>query len=604
MMEHDTILSILSHMGFDSVWLQWIKAILQSGHSSVLLNGIPGKSFHCKRGVRQGDPLSPLLFIAGAELMQAVVNKEFQEGRLQLPIPCGGYFPIIQYADDTILVMQASNTQVAHLKNILLDYATSTGLKINFQKSSLIPINITNQRAQELADIFGCEIAKMPFTYLGLPMGSTKPTVTDLLPLVDRVERKMTTATLLLSHAGKLAQVNAILTSIAMYTMCTIEIHPKIVEQIDKIRRRCLWTKQTENGEKCLSLAAWDLVCKPKKKGGLGVLNLKTQNQALLLKFLDKFYNHENIQWVSLIWTTYYQNQIPHAADSCGSFWWKSVMKLSPIYRGVATCSIGNGTTTLFWKDDWNSIILQDRFPCLYSFVLEEDISVADFISSEDSLQSFYLPLSNQAYQEWQELQGIIATVQPSNEKDSWVYKWGHKYSAKKFYNFCFQDINPPAPLLWIWKSKLWPKLKFFLWLLMVDRLNTRNMLKRRKFNIGNNFDCPLCDSGQEETLEHLFFKCQFSISCWSQINISCSTGSNRLDIISQAKSSYQGSLFMEFFTIAAWGIWKERNNLIFNGIPPSVNSWRERVKADTILLQFRVPQNLVTYINTFLETF
>ena len=123
MMEHDTILSILSHMGFDSVWLQWIKAILQSGHSSVLLNGIPGKSFHCKRGVRQGDPLSPLLFIAGAELVQAVVNKEFQEGRLQLPIPCGGYFPIIQYADDTILVLQAYNTQVAHLKNIQIGRA-------------------------------------------------------------------------------------------------------------------------------------------------------------------------------------------------------------------------------------------------------------------------------------------------------------------------------------------------------------------------------------------------------------------------------------------------------------------------------------------------
>ena len=66
------------------------------------------------------------------------------------------------------------------------------------------------------------------------------------------------------------------------------------------------------------------------------------------------------------------------------------------------------------------------------------------------------------------------------------------KYTGKKFYNFCFQDLNPPAPMLWIWKSKLWPKLKVFLWLLMVDRLNTRNMLKRRKFNIGNNFECPL----------------------------------------------------------------------------------------------------------------
>jgi hypothetical protein len=62
----------------------------------------------------------------------------------------------------------------------------------------------------------------MPFTYLGLPMGTTKPTVTDLMPLVDRIERKVTTSTLLLSYAGKLAYVNAILSSIAMYTMFSI----------------------------------------------------------------------------------------------------------------------------------------------------------------------------------------------------------------------------------------------------------------------------------------------------------------------------------------------------------------------------------------------
>ena len=106
----------------------------------------------------------------------------------------------------------------------MLDYAISTGLKINFQKSSLIPINISNDRAQELADIFGCSVAKMPFTYLGLPMGTTKPSITELMPLVDRIERKVTSATLLLSHAGKLAYTNAILTSIATYTMCTIDI--------------------------------------------------------------------------------------------------------------------------------------------------------------------------------------------------------------------------------------------------------------------------------------------------------------------------------------------------------------------------------------------
>jgi hypothetical protein len=118
MIEHDTILNILQHMGFDEIWINWIKSLLSSGHSSILLNGVPGKSFHCKRGVRQGDPLSPLLFVAAAELLQVIINREMLQGRLTTPIPCGGCFPIIQYADDTILVMKANDQELAHLKDI------------------------------------------------------------------------------------------------------------------------------------------------------------------------------------------------------------------------------------------------------------------------------------------------------------------------------------------------------------------------------------------------------------------------------------------------------------------------------------------------------
>jgi hypothetical protein len=84
----------------------------------------------------------------------------------------------------------------------------------------------------------------MTFTYLGLSMGMTTPAVTDLLPLVNRIERNVTTSTLLLSYARKLAYVNAILSSIAMYTMGTIEINPQTLEQIERIRRRCLWRKK------------------------------------------------------------------------------------------------------------------------------------------------------------------------------------------------------------------------------------------------------------------------------------------------------------------------------------------------------------------------
>jgi len=96
------------------------------------------------------------------------------------------------------------------------------------------------------------------------------------------------------------------------------------------------------------NLAAWPMVQKPKHKGGLGVINLRLQNDALLLKQLHKFYNHHNIPWVHLIWAKYYTNKVPHGSRKVGSFWWKDILRLNPIYRNIATCALGDGSTILF----------------------------------------------------------------------------------------------------------------------------------------------------------------------------------------------------------------------------------------------------------------
>lgn len=114
-----------------------------------------------------------------------------------------------------------------------------------------------------------------------------------------------------------------------------------------------------------VTLAAWDMVCKPKQKGRLGVINIETQNKALLLKNLHKFYNKVDLPWVNMIWATHYDDQVPHLATSCGSFWWRDIMCLVKDFRGIAVGILGSGETLLFRKDLWNATGILGTSPML-----------------------------------------------------------------------------------------------------------------------------------------------------------------------------------------------------------------------------------------------
>jgi hypothetical protein len=187
------IMQILHYKGFGARWQMRIKSIMDSGTSAVLLNGVPGKVFHCRRGVRQGDPLSPLLFVLATDLLQSIINKAKELKLLNLPLPqrCGDDFPIVQCADDTILILEACPKQLFTLKALLNSFAESSGLKVNYQKSSIYPINVTEDKMAILANTFHCQVGSLPFTYLGLPMGLTKPRVAHFFPLIQRFERRL-----------------------------------------------------------------------------------------------------------------------------------------------------------------------------------------------------------------------------------------------------------------------------------------------------------------------------------------------------------------------------------------------------------------------------
>jgi len=171
----------------------------------------------------------------------------------------------------------------------------------------MLPINVSGEKLDLLSRTFGCSKGALPFTYLGLPVGTTKPKIVDFLPLVSKCERRLGGVSSMLNLAGRLQITNAVLSALPTFYMCTLELPKVVTKQIDKFWKNCLWRNNDINRQS-KPKAAWEMVCKTKNEGGLGIINLELQNQARLMKNLDKFYNRKEIPWVNLVWEKNYKN--------------------------------------------------------------------------------------------------------------------------------------------------------------------------------------------------------------------------------------------------------------------------------------------------------
>lgn len=126
---------------------------------------------------------------------------------------------------------------------------------------------------------------------------------------------------------------------------------------------------------------------------------------------------------------------------------------------------------------------------------------------------------------------------------------------------------------------------KFFVWLLM-DRLNTRNLLKRNHFALPS-YNCVLCQGNVEETVEHLFFECPFSEWCWRLMNVQWPQNVSLLDRLALAKACFGSLIFLELDIVAAWCIWTMRNSIIFYGKSP-LGRWKISLREELSLCILR----------------
>lgn len=244
----------------------------------------------------------------------------------------------------------------------------------------------------------------------------------DFWPIVNRCERRLIHTSAFLNEAGRLELVNAVFSALPTYAMSTFLLPKTVIKQVDKYRKHCLWRGADPNSKKP-SKAAWHMVCVPKEKGGLGILNLQTQNESLLMENLHKFFNKLDIPWVHLLLNSFYANGNLSMANSRRySFWWRDNLKLLDHFKGLAQASVVSGSSCFFWTDVWDDNIRSIQYPQLFSYAKDKNLSVQQFLQPQDLLDNFFLPLSEEAFDQLLDMFQLLSNTNLQEGADRWTY--------------------------------------------------------------------------------------------------------------------------------------------------------------------------------------
>ncbi|KAJ0927224.1 putative RNA-directed DNA polymerase [Helianthus annuus] len=235
---------MLEEMNFPEKWISWIKGCLVSGRGSVLINGSPTKEFAFKRGLRQGDPLSPFLFILAMEVINMFLKRAVEIGLFKgCNLPNGGpSISCLSYADDVLFVGDWSAENVVALNRLLRWISLVTGLKVNRRKCYLFGIGSEASEVANFANLASCEVGSFPFSYLGIPIGVNMKRAKFWQPVLDRVASKLSKwKARYLSFAGRMTLVKSVLGSLPSYFLSIFAAPKCVLNRLEKIRRDFLW---------------------------------------------------------------------------------------------------------------------------------------------------------------------------------------------------------------------------------------------------------------------------------------------------------------------------------------------------------------------------
>lgn len=561
------LLEVLQKLGFGRIFQDMLSGLLTTSSTQVLLNGVPGEFISHRRGLRQGDPLSPMLFILVMDTLNLMVTRASEAGLLQLLSSRSIQHRLSLYANDVVFFLRPAATDIDLTISMLQLFGEASGLKTNIQKSSVAPIQCSAQDIEVVQTRLPCQLTEFPVKYLGLPLSLKKLTKTQLQPLIDRLADLLPGWKAdLMTRMGRTIQVQFVIMATVIYHAMALELPPWAYKAINKITRNYMWRGRKEaKGGHCL--LAWSKVTRPKELGGLGIADLKNLNRALRVRWLWLKKTDPTKPWATL----------PFQTNEC----------VQALFSLAVASEVGDGTSTLFWNDRWLlGQSVQDLSPLIYSTVprrIANKRTVAKAMRDFTWLRDIHGTASLDVISELLTLGDFVSEValQPDvPDTHQWRLSASGQYTAKSAYEALFQGATQFDPWERIWRTWAPGKCKFFLWLAAHNRCWTADRLANR--NIPHPEHCPHCDQ-EPETIDHLLISCVFARQFWHTLLQRLGLGALSPEPseasfqkwwskISGVVSHLTQKCLNTAVILGAWSLWRHRNECVFDGSSPNLS--------------------------------
>jgi exonuclease III len=556
------LLEVLQRLGFPTVWLRWIIIALRTASTRVVVNGMPGRKFMHARGLRQGDPLSPQLFVIAMEVATMLFCRATDQGLLAPVGNCSQIQRISIFADDVVLFVKPTITDLVTIRELLEVFGEATGLRVNYRKTTATIIRGDGQDRELVADVLRCQIAEFPIKYLGLQLALKPLTKAQWQPMIDAAIRIAPAwQSGLLSKQGRLVLVQAVMTARPVHHLLITEAPVWVIEELDKSFRGFFWAaKDRANGGQCL--VAWDRVCKPKSYGGLGIKNLSVQGLALRIRW----------EWLRRTDPARPWQGLPMIKDA----------QAREAFDSLVHIQVGVGSQVLFWRDRW----IHGRSASEFAPGITQHVPmrVKNARTVQQALQNNRWMLdiqgsvailgARECVRLWLAISSVARDVD-SPDRFRWPWTSGGEYSASSAYSMMME-----GSIRWelgeiIWKSKATPKSKLFVWLAAQHRIWTSDRRLRHGLQTQSS-PCFLCLQ-EEDTAEHILVQCVFAREVWYRcrqalrltFDIPTSDGTiqswwtrERVRFSNKDRKWFDGLV-----CTVCHGLWKNRNAFCFNNV-------------------------------------